>query len=91
MKSGHRKQSGWSTVNLDCEYVTRKEADHLNDSLAPIGRMLNSMIEKASSFCGNEPMAVREDSVEYFTPRILPLFTVHYADCSLFFTSPSRR
>jgi four helix bundle protein len=58
----------WVESAVDCEYVTREEADQLNDSLAQIGRMLNGMIEKSSSFCGNDPMVLREDSVEYFTP-----------------------
>jgi hypothetical protein len=30
--------------------------------------MLNGMIEKAASFCGDAPLVVKEDSVEYFTP-----------------------
>jgi four helix bundle protein len=58
----------WVESAVDCGYVSRAEADRLNDSLAQIGRMLNSMIEKSSSFCGNDLMVVREDSVEYFTP-----------------------
>jgi four helix bundle protein len=57
----------WIESALDCEYVSREEADQLNDSLAQIGRMINSMMDKSASFCGNGPMALREDSVEYFT------------------------
>lgn len=57
----------WVDTALDCGYVTREEADHLNDGLAQIGRMLNGMIEKSASFCGELPLAVKENSAEYFT------------------------
>ena len=49
-------------------YVTCEEADRMNDGLAQIGRMLNSMTEKSASFCGDVSSVVKEDSAEYFTP-----------------------
>jgi len=57
----------WVDTAMDCAYVTREEAGRLNDELAQIGRMLNGMMEKSASFCGDKPMEVKEDSVEYFT------------------------
>jgi len=58
----------WVETALDCGYLTREEATRLNDGLTQIGRMLNGMIEKSASFCGDAPLVVKEDSVEYFTP-----------------------
>ncbi|MEI7900917.1 MAG: four helix bundle protein [bacterium] len=58
----------WVDTALDRGYVTREEADCLNDGLVQIGRMLNGMTAKSASFCGNDPLVVKEDSVEYFTP-----------------------
>jgi len=57
----------WVDTAFDCGYVTREEADRLNDELGQVGRMLNSMMEKSESFCGDSPLGVKEDSVEYFT------------------------
>jgi len=57
----------WVETTLDCGYILREEADRLTDALAQIGRMLNGMIEKSASFCGEMPLVVKEDSVEYFT------------------------
>ena len=58
----------WVDTAMDCAYVTREEGGRLNDELAQIGRMLNGMMEKSASFCGDKPIKVKEDSVEYFTP-----------------------
>jgi len=57
----------WVDSALDCGYLTREQADHLNDELSQVGRMLNGMIEKSASFCGEMPLVVKEDSIEYFT------------------------
>ena len=57
----------WVDSALDCRYLTREQADHLNDELSQVGRMLNGMIEKSASFCGEMPLVVKEDSIEYFT------------------------
>jgi four helix bundle protein len=57
----------WVDTAQDCGYMTREEADRLNDGLSQIGRMLNSMMEKSASFCGDVSSMVKEDSVQYFT------------------------
>ena len=58
----------WSETAADCGYLTDKEVESLNRELSEIGRMLNSMIEKAASFCGDPPVAAHESTVDYFTP-----------------------
>ena len=57
----------WIETAADCEYLTKEEVGSLNSDLAEIGRMLNSMIEKAASFCGEPPCTLHESAVGYFT------------------------
>ena len=45
----------WVGEALDCGYISPADAAQLNSGLEEIGRMLNSMIEKADSFCGSPP------------------------------------
>ena len=57
----------WIDTAADCGYLTEKDVNSLNSELAEIGRMLNSMIEKAASFCGELPFTLHESAVAYFT------------------------
>src|ERR1039458_6823072 len=57
----------WVGEALDCGYISDAEAGKLNSGLEEIGRMLNSMMEKADSFCGSSDYVLREDAPEYFT------------------------
>ena len=57
----------WVSEALDCGYLTPANATDLNSGLEEIGRMLNSMTEKADSFCGPIDSALHESTVEYFT------------------------
>jgi four helix bundle protein len=57
----------WVGEALDCGYLTPAEAVKLNSDLEEIGRMLNSMMEKAASFCGAPGAVLREEAGEYFT------------------------
>ena len=57
----------WICEALDCGYISAADATTLNSGLEEIGRMLNSMIAKADSFCGPPDGVVREASTEYFT------------------------
>lgn len=41
----------WIETALDCEYVTNEVANDLLHKNASVGKMLNSMMNKASSFC----------------------------------------
>ena len=57
----------WVGEALDCGYMIPVEAEGLNSGLVEIGRMLNSMIEKADSFCAAPGGVLHEDTTEYFT------------------------
>ncbi len=56
----------WIGESLACCYVTPEQAGSLNSSLEEIGRMLNSMMAKADSFCDTPPGMLHEDAAEYF-------------------------
>jgi four helix bundle protein len=57
----------WVDVALACGYLTQQERDTLADELERIGRMLQSMKDKAELFCGAAPAGcVRETAAEYF-------------------------
>jgi four helix bundle protein len=57
----------WIDTAMDCEYLTRQEADTLLIQCQGLGRMLGSMIDKAHHFCTGNTAIVREDSNEFFT------------------------
>ena len=57
----------WVGEALDCGYISNAAASQLNSGLEEIGRMLNSMMEKADSFCAPRDGIMREDATEYFT------------------------
>jgi len=57
----------WVGEALDCGYISAVDATQLNSGLEEVGRMLNSMMEKADSFCGSPDGVLREDTAEYFT------------------------
>src|ERR1035441_6292587 len=54
----------WIDTAADCGYLTNEEVGSLNRELAEIGRMLNSMIEKAASFCGEPSSMLCESAVD---------------------------
>ena len=57
----------WVDSAYDCGYLTEEQARSLNSELCEIGRMLNGMVQKAESFCGEAPPGVRESAGEYFS------------------------
>jgi four helix bundle protein len=57
----------WVGEAFDCSYISEADAGQLNSGLEEIGRMLNSMMEKADSFCGPPERAFHEDATGYFT------------------------
>lgn len=59
----------WIDTAMDCGYLTRQIRDELVDELEGIGRMLQSMMDKADLFCGRTEHCVREDTVQYFVDR----------------------
>ncbi len=44
----------WIETALDCSYLSSETANGLLSQYASIGKMLNSMICKSSSFCGKD-------------------------------------
>ena len=67
MPSRWRHSTGLSEAR-DCHYVDPKQAEELTEELLQIGRMLNSMMDKAHLFCGESDYVVRDrclmDTVE---------------------------
>ena len=57
----------WVVEALDRGYISNADAIQLTAGLEEIGRMLNSMMEKADSFCGPLDGTLRENATEYFT------------------------
>ena len=59
----------WIDTALDCEYLSQQVRDELIDELERIGRMLQSMMDKADQFCAPSPWCVREEASEscFFT------------------------
>ena len=57
----------WIGEALDCGYVLPADGGRLNSDLEEIGRMLNSMIQKADSFCGVATEDLHETVAEYYT------------------------
>ena len=56
----------WIETALDCGYLTEQTRNQLIDEFNRIGRMLQSMIDKADQFCGQPARFVREETAEYF-------------------------
>ena len=46
----------WLETALDCAYINEGQRDSLCRDLKEIGRMLDSMMKKAPSFCNPDPM-----------------------------------
>ena len=57
----------WVETAADCGCLTQEEVRALENDLAELGRMLNSMMDKAASFCGELPFTLHESTVDYFT------------------------
>ncbi len=56
----------WIGEALDCGDLSPADAAQLNSGLEEIGRMLNSMMERADSFCGPPEGLLHESATEYF-------------------------
>ncbi len=46
----------WIETALDCSYISKEIASNLLSSYSSVGKMLNSMINKAESFCNRLPI-----------------------------------
>lgn len=56
----------WIETALECEYIDQKTSAQLTEKCLEIGRMLNSMMDKADMFCGEPSRTIREEQAEYF-------------------------
>ena len=56
----------WVESAHDCGYLTIQQVDKLVADLSEVGRMLESMMQKSSTFCGQDRPMVQEDHAEYF-------------------------
>ena len=63
----------WVDTALDCGYLPRNMRDELIHELERIGRMLQSMMDKAQQFCAAPHGIVSEETSEYFTPHPSPI------------------
>jgi len=52
----------WIDEAYDCQYLNPKEKEELTGELMEVGRMLNSMIDKAHSFCGQSNHVIHTDN-----------------------------
>lgn len=57
----------WLETAVDSDYLDAQQTEKLCDALREIGKMLNSMIVKAGSFCRSDAHLLREKSTGYFT------------------------
>jgi four helix bundle protein len=55
----------WIDELCDCKYLDTKQAGELLEELMQIGRMLNSIMEKAHLFCGQNNCVVHDEIVDY--------------------------
>ena len=55
----------WVGDAADCKYITKEQEQDLIERLSEIGRILNSMMNKADRFCGSEPDSIREEVSNY--------------------------
>jgi four helix bundle protein len=56
----------WVGEASDCGYLSAADVTQLNSGLEEIGKMLNSMVEKADSFCSPPDSTLHDTAVEYF-------------------------
>jgi four helix bundle protein len=55
----------WIDEAYDCQYLNPKQKEELTGELMEVGRMLNSMIDKAHSFCGQSNHVIHDETVDY--------------------------
>ncbi len=56
----------WIETAEDCGYIPHEKSEQLVEKCREIGRLLGSMIDKASLFCNPPARSVRESQAEYF-------------------------
>jgi four helix bundle protein len=56
----------WIETAEDCGYVSHERSELLVEQCREVGRLLGSMIDKASLFCNPSTRSVHESQAEYF-------------------------
>jgi four helix bundle protein len=56
----------WIETAEDCGYISHEKSAYLVEKCREVGRLLGSMIDKASLFCNPPARSVRESQAEYF-------------------------
>ena len=56
----------WIETAKDCGYISHEKSEQLVEKCCEIGRLLGSMIDKASLFCNQTARSIRESQAEYF-------------------------
>lgn len=56
----------WIETAEDCGYISHETSVSLVEKCREVGRLLGSMIDKASLFCNPPARSVRESQAEYF-------------------------
>ena len=56
----------WIEVAKDCGYISQEKSDMLVEKCREVGRLIGSMIGKASLFCNPSSRSIRESQAEYF-------------------------
>src|SRR5512139_3224278 len=51
----------WIGVALDCEYISREQAEDLLEKCSEVGRLLGGIIAKADQFCNPSPYQSQEE------------------------------
>lgn len=59
----------WIETAEDCGYISHEKSEQLVEKCREIGRLLGSMIEKASLFCNPPVRSVKESQAEYFVEQ----------------------
>jgi hypothetical protein len=56
----------WLRTSYAYEYVTRNQAEKMNERLLEIGRLLNGMIERSSAFVIRDDRVREDPSIDEF-------------------------
>ena len=56
----------WIETAEDCGYIPHEKSEQLVEKCREVGRLLGSMIDKASLFCNPPARSVRESQAQYF-------------------------
>jgi four helix bundle protein len=56
----------WLRTSYACEYLTKDDAEKMNESMLELGRLLNGMIERSSAFVVGDDRVREDPSIDEF-------------------------